>query len=163
VRRRTGLREDDMVAEDTEPDPLTGRHGYERAGGIWAPRLRGRFRPAAGEIDLFGFVYDERSLRVPEVQAVLLWLDQAETLMHEVAHALDESDRSQGDRWATDEEDRAEAYAQQTAREWTVRHAALYFERAHPERARAYCEWVLRHVGIDIPLPRVAEDVDRSL
>lgn len=41
------LREEDMIAEDTEPDPLTGRHGYEREGGIWAPRLRGRFRPSA--------------------------------------------------------------------------------------------------------------------
>src|SRR5262249_60502916 len=83
VRRRTGLRESDMVAEDTEPDPLTGRHGYQREGGIWAPRLRGRFRPGAGEIDLFAFVYEERSLRVPEVQTVLLWLDQAGTLAHE--------------------------------------------------------------------------------
>jgi tetratricopeptide (TPR) repeat protein len=162
VRRRAGLREDDMVDEDTEPDPLTGRHGYQREGGIWAPRLRGRFRPAADEIDLFAFVYDERALRVPEVQTVLLWLDQAETLAHEVAHAWDDSGRSSGDRWAMDQEDRAEGYAEEAARDWTGRYAAAYLERAHPERARAYDGWILSHAGIPIPLARVADDLDRS-
>jgi len=163
VCRRTGLREDDMVAEDTEPDPLTGRHGYQREGGIWAPRLRGRFRPGAGEIDLFAFVYDEQALRVPEVQAVLLWLDQAETLAHEVAHAWDDSARSSGDRWAMDETERVESYAEEAAREWTRSYAAAYFERTHLERARVYDEWILRNVGIPIPLARVADDMDRSL
>ena len=162
VCRRTGLREDDMVAEHTEPDPLTGRHGYERDGGIWAPRLRGRFRPAAGEIDLYAFVYDERALRVPEVQTVLLWLDQAETLAHEVAHAWDDSGRSSGDRWAMDEDDRAERYAEEAALEWTGQYAAAYFEHAHPERARAYHDWIHRNVGIPIPLARVADDLDRG-
>jgi tetratricopeptide (TPR) repeat protein len=162
VRLRTGLCEDDMRAEDTEPDPMTGRHGYQRDGGIWAPRLAGRFRPGAAEIDLFAFVYDERALRVPEVQTALLWLDRAETLAHEVAHAWDESARSGGDRWASDEEERAERYAEESAQAWTSEYAAAYFERAHPERARAYEEWVLRHVGIPIPLARVAEDLDHS-
>lgn len=162
VHRRTGLREDAMRAEDPEPDPMTGRHGYQRDGGIWAPRLAGRFRPRAAEIDLFAFVYDERALRVPEVQTALLWLEQAETLAHEVAHAWDESARSSGDRWAPDEEERVERYAEESARAWTSQYAAAHFERAHPERARAYEEWVLRHVGIPIPLARVAEDLDRS-
>ena len=163
VHRRTGLREDDMRAEDTEPDPMTGRHGHEREGGIWAPRLAGRFRQRAAEIDLFAFVYDERLLRVPEVQTALLWLDQAGTLAHEVAHAWDESARSSGDRWAMDEEERVERYAEESARAWTSQYTAAYFGRAHPERARAYEEWVLRNVGIPIPLARVAEDLDRSM
>src|SRR5215472_7324521 len=140
-----------------------GRHGYQREGGIWAPRLRGRFRPGAGEIDLFAFVYDEQALRVPEVQAVLLWLDQAETLAHEVAHAWDDSARSSGDRWAMDETERVESYAEEAAREWTRSYAAAYFERTHLERARVYDEWILRNVGIPIPLARVADDMDRSL
>ena len=118
VRLRTGVREDGMIAEDTEPDPLTGRHGYELEGGVWTPRLRGRFRPWAGEIDLFAFVYDEQELRVTQVQAALLWLEQAKTLAHEVAHAWDdESARSSGDRWALDEDDRAERYAEAAAQE----------------------------------------------
>jgi tetratricopeptide (TPR) repeat protein len=97
------------------------------------------------------------------VQTALLWLEQAETLAHEAAHAWDELGRSYSDRWAMDEDERAEGYAEEAAREWTGRYAAAYFDRAHPDWARAYNEWILRHVGIPIPLARVADDLDRSL
>src|ERR1700682_4156207 len=87
VHRRFGLLEDDMRPDEAQPDPLTGRHGFERPGGIWTPPLQGRFRFDELEIDLFAYVYDESDLRVPEIQRTILWLEQAHTLAHEVAHA----------------------------------------------------------------------------
>jgi tetratricopeptide (TPR) repeat protein len=162
IHRRNGLREDDMWADNTGPDPLTGRHGYQLHSGIWAPRLAGRFRPRVAEIDLFGFVYDDRTLRVPEVQTALLWLTQAMTLLHEVAHAWDEWARSDSDRWAPDEQER-ERYADAAAQVWTKEHAVAFFELHHPERTNAYEQWILEHLGITIQLVRVADDLDRSV
>jgi tetratricopeptide (TPR) repeat protein len=161
VHRRVGILEDDMRADEATPDPLTGRHGFEQPGGMWMPALRGRVRFDPFEIDLFAYVYDESALRVPQVQTTILWLEQAYTLAHEVAHAWDRSARSARDRWALDETVRAEEYAEAAAREW-ARTLAACFADAHPLHARAFGDWVDSHIGIPISLARVAEDLDRS-
>ena len=163
VHRRFGLLEDDMREDGAEIDPLTGRHGFDLPGGIWMPRLRGRFHHDPFEIDLFAYVYDESALRVPEVQTVMLWLEQALTLAHEVAHAWDLSARTARDRWALDETGRAEDYAQATARTWAGQVATSYFPEAYPDRAQAFDEWISSHTGISISLARIVEDLDRSL
>jgi tetratricopeptide (TPR) repeat protein len=163
VHRRAGFLEDDMREDEATPDPLTGRHGFEVPGDIWMPRLRGRFRSDPFEIDLFAYVYDEAALRVPEVQTTILWLEQALTFAHEVAHAWDRSGRTARDRWALDESERAETYAEETARIWAKTVATDYFEEAHPVSARAFDDWIVAQVGIPIPLARVCEDLDRSI
>jgi hypothetical protein len=83
VHLRLGRLEDDMKQDGAEPDPMTGRPGYEE-GPVWTPPLRGRWRSGPAEIDLFGYVYDPRKIAVPELLAPILWLFQAEALAHEV-------------------------------------------------------------------------------
>lgn len=101
VHFRLGRLEDDMRRDGAEPDPITGRPGYEQ-GPIWTPPLLGRWRGNPAEIDLFGYVYDPAGIAVPEVLEPILWLLQAETLAHEVAHAWDATGRRGRDRWALD-------------------------------------------------------------
>ncbi len=144
VYLRTGLREDAMRDGDTEPDPHTGRHGYEADGGLWMPLLRGRCRWDPFEIDLFGFVYDDESLRVPEVQTVILWLEQALALLLEVAHACGHGEED-GD-------------ARRTAASWLVGMAVPYLRESSGARARAFEEWTEAHAGLRIALERVAGD-----
>jgi tetratricopeptide (TPR) repeat protein len=163
VHLRVGTHEDEMRADGAEPDPFTGRYGFQTEGGIWAPALLGRYRSEHGEIDLFGYVFDEAALRVPEIQLVLLWLRQAQTLAHEVAHCWDDIRRTDRDRWALDEETRAENFADNSARRWLVAAVVPYFKRQHPQTVVAFEAWLMKHIGIPITLERVAEDADRSM
>jgi hypothetical protein len=162
VHLRLGLLEDDMRQDGAEPDPLTGRPGY-REGPVWTPPLRGRWRGDRAEIDLFGYAYDPETVAAPELLAPILWLLQAETLAHEVAHGWDAIGRRARDRWALDEHARGERYARGRAREWLVTAAVGYYRRHHRETADAFDSWVERHLGARIPLERFAEDCDRSL
>ncbi|HEX2647812.1 MAG TPA: hypothetical protein VHO95_11345 [Candidatus Dormibacteraeota bacterium] len=134
VHRRPGLHERQMRGRGTERDPFTGRYGFEDPKGVWEPRLRGRFRHDDSEIDLFAYVYDEAMLRQPDSVKATLWLQQATTLAHEVAHAWDLFGRSGRDRWRNDEHNRAGQYAEQTqttSQETVVQ----YFATACPDLA----------------------------
>jgi tetratricopeptide (TPR) repeat protein len=163
VHLRVGTHEDGMRADGAEPDPFTGRYGFQSEGGIWAPALLGRYRPQRREIDLFGYVFDEAALRVPEIQLVLLWLRQAQTMAHEVAHCWDDIRRTGRDRWALDEETRAEDFAENSARRWLIELAVPYFRQHYRQAASAFEAWLETHVGLRISLERVAEDADRSI
>jgi hypothetical protein len=162
VHLRLGRLEEDMKLDGAEPDPLTGRPGYQD-GPIWTPPLRGRWRGAPAEIDLFGYVYDPEDIVVPELLDPILWLLQAEALAHEVAHAWDATGRRGRDRWALDEETRGEEYARARAHEWLVAAAVPYFRQHHRDTAAAFGSWVETHLGATIPLERFAEDADRSI
>jgi len=163
VHLRSGIHEDHMRGDGAEPDPFTGRYGFETEGVIWVPRLLGRYRVKPGEIDLFGYVYDDAKLRVPEVQKVVLWLRHAQTLAHEVAHCWDSVNRTARDRWALDEEYRYEDYADESARKWLLEVAVPYFQQEHAQAAHAFELWIENHMGIHVTIHRVAADVDRSM
>jgi len=126
-----------MQQDGAEPDPFTGRPGYED-GPVWTPALRGRWRRDAAEIDLFAYVYDRQAIKVPDLLTPILWLFQAETLAHEVAHAWDATGRRDRDRWALDEHTRGEEYAQARAHEWLVATAVPYYRRYHRDTADVY-------------------------
>ncbi|HEY6790604.1 MAG TPA: hypothetical protein VI365_25185 [Trebonia sp.] len=162
VHFRLGRLEDEMKQDGAEPDPVTGRPGYEE-GPVWTPPLRGRWRGSQAAIDLFGYVYDPRRIAVPELLAPILWLLQAETLAHEVAHAWDATGRRNRDRWALDERVRGEEYARARAHEWLAAVAVAYYRQHHRDAAAVFDSWVERHLGARIPLERFAEDSDRSL
>jgi hypothetical protein len=162
VHLRLGRLEDDMKQDGAEPDPVTGRPGYE-VGPVWMPPLQGRWRGGRGEIDLFGYVYDLGRFAVPELVTPILWLLQAETLAHEVAHAWDATGRRGRGRWALDEQVRGEEYARACAHEWLVTVAVPYYRQHHRDAAAAFSSWVETHLGAPIPLERFAEDSDRSL
>ncbi|HEV3167331.1 MAG TPA: tetratricopeptide repeat protein [Isosphaeraceae bacterium] len=163
IHLRSGIHEDDMRGEFTEPDPFTGRHGSKPEDEIWVPGLLGRYRLYPGEIDLFGYVYDDARLRVPDVQRVLLWLRQAQTLAHEVAHCWDAASRTARDRWALDEKHRAEPYADDSARMWLVQDAVPYFREKHSEQADAFEAWIETYMGVHISLERAADDTNRTI
>jgi len=93
VHLRSGLTRR-MHADGAEPDPFTGRPGFDIGGGIFLPPLLGDIAFEPCEIDLFGFVYDQTALKGPEVQLSLIWLQQAATLAHEVAHCWDHRART---------------------------------------------------------------------
>lgn len=162
VHLRLGRLEDEMKQDGAEPDPMTGRPGYQQ-GPVWTPPLRGRWRGGPAEIDLFGYVYDPRQIAVPQLLEPILWLLQAETLAHEVAHAWDATARRDRDRWALDERVRGEEYARARAHEWLVAVAVAYYRQHHRDAAAAFDSWVEEHLGTGIPLERFAEDSDRSV
>lgn len=162
VHLRLGRLEDDMKQDGAEPDPITGRPGYEE-GPVWTPPLRGRWRSGSAEIDLFGYVYDPGRVAVPELLAPILWLFQAEALAHEVAHAWDATGRRDRDRWALDEHERGEEYARARAHDWLVTAAVACYRQRHRDAAAVFDSWVERHLGAKIPLERFAEDSDRSI
>jgi tetratricopeptide (TPR) repeat protein len=163
VHLRSGFHEDHMFAGGATRDPFTGRYGFETAGGIWVPPLLGRYRAQPGEIDLFGYVYDDAKLRVREIQRVLLWLRQAQTLIHEVAHCWDGVKRTARDRWALDEEYRYERYADESAHKWLVEAAVPYFRQQRADEVHAFESWIETQMGLHISLERAAEDADRSM
>ena len=163
VHLRSGFHEDHMLAGGATRDPFTGRYGFDIAGRIWVPPLLGRYRARPGEIDLFGYVYDDAKLRVPDVQRVLLWLRQAQTLIHEVAHCWDGVKRTARERWALDEEYRYEQYADDSAHRWLVDAAVPYFRQQHTDEVHAFEAWIETHMGLHISIERAAEDADRSL
>jgi hypothetical protein len=162
VHLRLGRLEDEMKQDGAEPDPMTGRPGFEE-GPVWTPPLRGRWRRDPAEIDLFGYVYDPARVAAPELLDPILWLLQAETLAHEVAHAWDATGRRARDRWALDEHVRGEEYAQATAHQWLVTAAVPYYRQHHGAAAAVFDSWVDRHLGARIPLERFAADADRSI
>ncbi len=163
VHLRSGLHENDMHADGAEPDPFTGRPGFDIGGGIFLPPLLGRYRFEPCEIDLFGFVYDQTALKVPEVQLSLIWLQQAATLAHEVAHCWDHRARTRGDRWGIDDKVRAEEHAQHFADRWLLEVAVPYFHERYPDRWNRFEAWTAQHIGIPITVARPAEDVGRAL
>lgn len=123
-----------MLLDGAEPDPLTGRPGYQE-GPVWDPVLRGRWRGGPADIDLFGYAYDPQQIAVPELLEPILWLLHAEALAHEVAHASDATGRRARDRWALDEHTRGEEYAQASTHEWLVGVAVLYYRQHHRDAA----------------------------
>ena len=94
-------------------------------------------------------MYDEASLRAPTIQPVLLWLEQALTLAHEVAHAWDRTARSRRERWYLDETARGEGYAEATARSWIARTAVEYF--TNPANCDAFMVALRWPDGVDCP------------
>ncbi len=160
VRCCLGRHEDAMNRPGTEPDPFTGRPGFTY-GPVWESALQGRFRPLPAEIDLFAYVLDTGEVRVPEILTALLWVQQAHTLAHEVAHGWDRTGRRGRDRWAVDEHIRAEEYAEGRAARWLVSVAVPYFRLNHPRDAAAFEAWVAEHLGVALLLERFAEDADR--
>jgi hypothetical protein len=162
VRCRLGRFEDEMNQAGAEPDPFTGRPGYAQ-GAVWTPVLLGRFHPLSAEIDLFAYVADPGAVSAPEMVRGLLWLRQAQTLAHEVAHGWDATGRRGRDRWALDEQVRAERYAEGRAQEWLMGVAVPYFRAKHPADSSAFEAWVSRHLGVALPLERFAQDADHSL
>lgn len=163
VYLRSGFREEDILKSDLEADPLTGRPGNDLGGHIYVPHLLGRYRLQPCEIDLYGFAYEDDALVVPAVQLPLLWLMQAGTLAHEIAHCWDERRRSHGDRWALDETERAERYAEHSAQTWLLTTAVPYFVERYPERAFAFEDWSRAQLGVAITIQRAADDADRAI
>lgn len=159
IHLRLGRREDDMRLGRAEPDPITGRPGHQE-GPVWTPALRGRWRRHPAEIDLFGYVYDPQEIVVPELLEPILWLLQAKTLAHEVAHAWDATGRRARDRWALDERARGEEHAEAQAHDWLVSVAVPYYRQHHPDAAAAFSSWVETHLGAPGPLERFAQDTD---
>ena len=160
VRLRTGRHEEAMRGK---PDPLVGRPSNDTEGPVWAPTLLGLYRGLPKEIDLFGYVYDPTQLRAPQLQLVLLWLKQAHTLAHEVAHCWDDGARAGRDWSGIAIGRRTEAYAAKMANVWLVSHAVPYFRAKHRARAKVFEVWLAEELGVPISLDDVARDVDREL
>lgn len=163
IHLRSGFQEDDIRGSDSEADPLTGRRGEDIGGRLYVPHLMGRYRLKPCEIDLYGIAYDADALKVPVVQLPLLWVLQAGTLAHEIAHCWDDLARHHTDRWGLDETPRSEAYAERMAQEWLLAHAIPYFVERYPDATAAFEMWIQQNIGIRITLARTAEDADRSI
>ncbi len=78
---------------------------------------------------------------MPELLVPILWLLQAETLAHEVAHAWDATGRRSRDRRALDDYGRGEEYARASAHDWLVTTAVPYYRQHHRDAAAVFDSW----------------------
>jgi hypothetical protein len=103
--------------EGGEPDPILGRRSVEWHTGIYAPVILGSYSRQSMRISIFAMVRAP-GIQVPEVELLALRLRMLGTLVHEVAHHHDWSQRTARGRWRMDDTHKAESYADRLADQW---------------------------------------------
>jgi hypothetical protein len=165
VRLSSGLNDDapDDPTERVDRDPWYGRAGGELFNGVWAFRLLGQYRPTPAAIDIYAIAYRQRALRRPLATRLLLKLQMLATLVHEVAHHDDHVSRRARGRWRMDDEEQWERYAGHLEVALTNGIVVPYLEARYPEEVRDFKAFLRDAGGVDVPLPLVAETIDRNL
>jgi hypothetical protein len=148
--------------DSDEPDPFSGRESYQVLPGIYsAPILGTYFRPS-GQIALYAYVYGVEALpRLPlpaEATLAYLRLRAAQTLIHEVAHHHDETQRIARGRWLSDREATFENYAEKMEHEWTQTIGIPWMEARFPHETKALIDWLAEFGGCRLPLSFFATD-----
>jgi hypothetical protein len=118
------------------PDPYLGRVGFEFAPGVWLPSILGTYDRESMTIHLYGYVKAPDAILSRE-QSVELILRMLRTLVHEVAHHQDRTQRVARGRWRMDDTERDERYADLMTRRWCyeviVPYLAARFREPEPE------------------------------
>lgn len=148
------------VEGEPQPDPWTGRLGYENLPGIYTGYILGTYSPWSGCISIYAWVYDEESLsRVLPRAASMAYmrLRAAKSLLHEVAHHHDFLRVRRG-RWIPFREGRREHYAEQREHAWMDEIGLAWLEHRFPTETAALVQWLTEFAGIKIPLSFIAGD-----
>ena len=114
-----------LDVEDYVLDPFLGRKSVELHPGIFSPVIGGKYDRSRCRIKLFGFVVDP-SVDLSEVELLTLKLLALQSLMHEVAHHHDQTQRVARGRWLMDDLDKLEDYAEIMALRWSEKFVYPY-------------------------------------
>ena len=145
----------DEQAEDGQPerDPITGRRSYEMFPGVHSGETLGTYWPPSGRISLYAYVYDPLRLPLPRVLCeAYLRLHAVKTLVHEVAHHHDDTQRVRRGRWLSDRKETFEWYAEKMEHQWTLEVVLPYLQRTYPKEIGFLRRWVAHRGGI-LPPP----------
>lgn len=144
---------------DVKRDPFTGRCSYENMPGLYNGEALGLYQPPSGRISLYAYVYDVARLPLPRGLCELyLRLRVLKTLMHEVAHHHDDTQRVRRGRWLSDRKENFEWYAEKMEHQWTLDVVVPYLRRTYPKETQALRRWVAHRGGILLPLEFFAGD-----
>jgi hypothetical protein len=143
--------------ERHDPDPFTGRRGWEFVPGMWRGAVLGTYNPHDGTIDLFAVVCDP-ACEVRELLEPYLRLVALGTFVHEVAHHEDDTRRVARGRWRADDRDKFEAHAQEREYEWTRSVVIPYLHARYPDEVERLLGWIKRNAGIRVSLEALAGD-----
>jgi tetratricopeptide (TPR) repeat protein len=140
-----------------EPDPFTGRLSWTRFPGVWTGRVLGRYRADAAAIELYAYVV-EPAHPLRAVWEPLLRLEAMATLVHEVAHHHDHTERVARGRWVAGEREPLERYAERMQHEWTHAVVLPYLRQRYAGDVAAVERWVAKHGGIALRFEELADD-----
>lgn len=140
-------------------DPWLGRMSSEYLPGIYGGATWGTYNPVNGDITLHAFVYDAKALPMPRpICELYLRLQMLSTLVHEVAHHHDCTQRIARGRWMSDRKGNDENYAEKTEYRWAHEIVLPYLAETYPREVRALCLWVARKGGWKPPFNFFVED-----
>jgi hypothetical protein len=136
----------DEASGSAEPDPFIGRRGHELLSGVFAGDLLGYYSYDQARIHLFGYVYDNTAPYL-DIWTIYLRLSMLSTLVHEVAHHHDHTQRVARGRWRADREETAETYAQRMQHQWVHEVVACYLEATYPAEVQRLRDWIADYGG----------------
>lgn len=155
--------QEESAPGNVEPDPFTGRVGYETLPGIYAGQYLGSYHPRSGLLAIYAFVYVTSKLMLPQpVCEIYLRLHALKTFVHEVAHHHDQTTRVARGRWRADSKDTVEQYAEKMQHVWTQEFVLPYLARVYPGEIDALLGWVEERGGMKTDLAFFAGDCRRT-
>ncbi|MDH3208751.1 MAG: hypothetical protein OEO79_19295, partial [Gemmatimonadota bacterium] len=107
---RAGTRYVNSHATEGIPDPYLYRKSVELMPGVWLPVIRGTYCLESNSVELFGYV-TAPDAHLSSEHTLELRFQMLRTLVHEVAHHNDRTQRVARGRWRMDDEAKSERYA----------------------------------------------------
>lgn len=135
-------------------DPFVGRLSHEYLPGIYRPRSLGVYHRDDASIQIAAYVYDPK-VRHCEFWGVLLKCHMLSTLVHEIAHHCDATQRVARGRWRMDNREKGETYAEELQKEWVDRSVVPYVQEAYPEQVQALLNWIETQAGVPVTLLQI--------
>ena len=95
-------------------DPISNRKSIAIEPGVFAPVVLGIYSPGSGRIRLFAYALETKAI-IPWRTDLFLKLQMLQTLVHEISHSHDKTQRVARGRWRMDQKNKDEAYADRLA------------------------------------------------
>ena len=130
---RAGTRYVNSHATEGTPDPYLHRKSVELMPGVWLPIIRGTYCPESNSVELYGCVTAPDAHLSPE-HTLELRFQMLRTLVHELAHHNDRTQRVARGRWRMDDETKVERYANLLTRRWCLEIVVPYLSAHYADR-----------------------------
>ena len=144
-----------------DPDPYTGRPGFEILPGVFQPKVLGIYSADKSNIEIYAYVY--KTIPDFKIWNICLKLYMLMTLAHELSHHYDFQCRMGRGRWFDDNGDKIEAYAENMEYKWLCDVLVPYIEETYKEEISYLNQWILNNVGVKLPLSVLAGDPRRTM
>jgi len=111
-------------------DPFLGRKSIQMFSKVYLPVIMGAYSFRSQTVELFGYAKSPRTV-LSQYEQAALELNSLGTLVHEIAHHFDRSHRMGGGRPWSAMGSKAEEFADERTREWTMEIILPYLRRKH--------------------------------